>query len=72
MELQRGAFMRGTDKMIIKDIPKPTAGPGNVVVSIEYVGICGSDVHYFHSGRVGAELSLKSARALQTSRSATR
>lgn len=54
MELQRGAFMRGTDKMIIKDIPKPTAGPGNVVVSIEYVGICGSDVHYFHSGRVGA------------------
>jgi len=54
MEMQRGAFMRGLDKMIIKEIPKPTAGPGNVVVSVEYVGICGSDVHYYHSGRVGA------------------
>ncbi len=54
MEMQRGAFMRGLDKMIIKEIPKPTAGPGNVVVSLEYVGICGSDVHYFHSGKVGA------------------
>lgn len=54
MEMQKGAFMRGLDNMIIKEIPKPTAGPGNVVVSIEYVGICGSDMHYFHSGRVGA------------------
>lgn len=54
MEMQRGAFMRGLDHMIIKEIPKPTAGPGNVVVSLEYVGICGSDVHYFHNGRVGA------------------
>ena len=24
------------------------------MVSLEYVGICGSDVHYYHSGRVGA------------------
>ncbi len=54
MEKQRGAFMCGLDKMIIKEIDKPKAGPGKVVVSIEYVGICGSDVHYYHSGRVGA------------------
>lgn len=54
MEMQRGAFMRGTDKMVIKDIEKPKAGKGKVVVSIEYVGICGSDVHYYHSGRCGA------------------
>ncbi|MCR5785963.1 MAG: NAD(P)-dependent alcohol dehydrogenase [Eubacterium sp.] len=54
MAKQKGAFMRGTDKMIIKEIDKPTAGPGKVVVEIEYVGICGSDVHYYHSGKVGA------------------
>lgn len=54
MEMQRGAFMRGLDHMIIKEIPKPTAGPGKVVVSLEYIGICGSDVHYFHNGCVGA------------------
>ena len=54
MEMQRGAFMRGLDNMIIKEIPKPTAGKGKVVVSLEYVGICGSDVHYYHNGKVGA------------------
>ena len=54
MEMQKGAFMHGLDNMIIKEIPKPTAGPGKVVVAVEYVGICGSDVHYFHSGKVGA------------------
>lgn len=53
MEMQRGAFMRGLNRMVIKEIPKPKAGRGNVVVSLEYVGICGSDVHYFHSGRIG-------------------
>lgn len=54
METMRGAFMRGLDNMIIKDIPKPAAHKGTVVVSLEYVGICGSDVHYYHNGRVGA------------------
>lgn len=53
MEMMKGAFMRGLDNMIIKEIPKPTAHRGTVVVSLEYVGICGSDVHYFHNGRVG-------------------
>lgn len=53
MEMQRGAFMRGLDRMIIKEIPKPKAGKGNVVVSLEYIGICGSDLHYFHTGRIG-------------------
>ncbi len=54
MGTMKGAFMRGLDNMIIKEMQKPTAGKGKVVVSLEYVGICGSDVHYYHSGRVGA------------------
>mgnify|MGYP001089785695 CR=1 FL=1 len=41
MATMKGAFMHGLDNMIIKEIPKPTAGKGNVVVSLEYVGICG-------------------------------
>ena len=47
----RGAFMQGLNKMIVKEIEMPSAGHGQVVVKMEYVGICGSDVHYFHSGR---------------------
>lgn len=54
MKTQKGAFMHGLDNMIIKDIPIPHAGPGNVVVSLEYIGICGSDVHYYHNGSTGS------------------
>lgn len=54
MATMKGAFMRGLDNMIIKEIEKPVAHKGTVVVSLEYIGICGSDVHYYHSGRVGA------------------
>lgn len=54
MEMQKAAFMRGTNNMIIKEIPIPQIKETEVLVSIEYVGICGSDVHYYHSGNCGA------------------
>ena len=49
----RGAFMVALDKMEIRDIPVPVPERGEVLVKLEYVGICGSDVHYFHDGRCG-------------------
>ena len=49
----RGAFMTDLDKMEIRDIPMPTPKEKEVLVELEYVGICGSDVHYFHDGRCG-------------------
>lgn len=54
MKMQKGAFMRGLDQMILKEIPIPEVKDGQVLVSLEYVGICGSDAHYFHNGRCGA------------------
>ncbi len=54
MKMQKGAFMRGTDQMILKEIPVPEIKDNEVLVSVEYVGICGSDVHYFHHGSCGA------------------
>lgn len=54
MTMQKGAFMRGIDKMIIKEIPVPEIGKKEILVSLEYVGICGSDVHYFHNGCCGS------------------
>ncbi|HIW84306.1 MAG TPA: NAD(P)-dependent alcohol dehydrogenase [Candidatus Dorea gallistercoris] len=50
----RGAFMVGLDKMEIRDIPMPEPKEKEVLVKMEYVGICGSDVHYFHDGRCGS------------------
>jgi L-iditol 2-dehydrogenase len=34
-----------------RDIPQP--GPDEVLVKLDYVGVCGSDLHYFENGRIG-------------------
>lgn len=49
----KGAFMDRVDHFIIKDIPVPVIPPDQVLIRVEYVGICGSDVYYFHNGRCG-------------------
>lgn len=37
----------------IQDRPVPTPAPHEVLVKIEYVGVCGSDLHYYEHGRIG-------------------
>lgn len=54
MRKQKAAYMHGTDKMIIKEIDVPEIKKDQVLVQLEYVGICGSDVHYYYSGRCGS------------------
>ncbi len=49
----RAAYMTELNKMEIREIPVPETGEQDVLVKLEYVGICGSDVHYFHDGRCG-------------------
>ncbi|MHC1724335.1 MAG: NAD(P)-dependent alcohol dehydrogenase [Aminipila sp.] len=49
----RAAYMTELNKMEIREIPVPETGEQEVLVKLEYVGICGSDVHYFHDGRCG-------------------
>lgn len=46
--------MTALDRMEIREIPMPVPGRGEVLVKLEYVGICGSDLHYFHEGRCGS------------------
>ncbi len=49
----RTAVMTGLRQVELeeRDIPKPASD--EVLVKIEYVGICGSDLHYYESGRIG-------------------
>ncbi|MDR2179551.1 MAG: NAD(P)-dependent alcohol dehydrogenase [Synergistaceae bacterium] len=49
----KAAFMTGIGQIEIREIPMPVAKEDEVVVKLEYVGICGSDVHYFEYGRIG-------------------
>ena len=53
MEDMKVAVMNGIGKMGFERRPVPVAGPKEVLVRLEYVGICGSDLHYYESGRIG-------------------
>lgn len=47
------AVMNGVGKMgfVEREIPQPA--DNEVLVKLEYVGICGSDMHYYETGRIG-------------------
>lgn len=47
------AVMTGIDKMELRtvDVPKPKSD--EVLVKLDYVGVCGSDLHYFETGAIG-------------------
>lgn len=45
--------MTGIGEIEIQERPVPEPGPGEVLVRIRSVGICGSDVHYFVEGKIG-------------------
>ena len=49
----KAAIMTGIEKIEImeRDIPAPKND--EVLIKIEYVGVCGSDLHYFKNGRIG-------------------
>ncbi len=38
------------------DAPSPECSPGMVKVRMKYVGICGSDIHYYATGRIGDQV----------------
>jgi len=49
----RAAVLREPGDVVIEERPVPRAGPGEVVVRVRAVGVCGSDTHYYEHGRIG-------------------
>jgi L-iditol 2-dehydrogenase len=49
----RAAVLRGIGDLVVEERPVPEAGPGEVVVRVASVGVCGSDTHYYEHGRIG-------------------
>lgn len=47
------AVMLGIGKMGFEQRPIPVPKDDEVLVKLEYVGICGSDLHYYESGAIG-------------------
>ncbi|MEV1293678.1 NAD(P)-dependent alcohol dehydrogenase [Pseudonocardia sp. NPDC049635] len=49
----RAAVLHAALDLRVEDVPVAGPGPGEVLVAVEAVGVCGSDVHYFTDGRNG-------------------
>jgi len=49
----KAVFMSGTNNMVTKEVPMPVPGSKDVLIKVDVVGICGSDVHYYQHGRIG-------------------
>lgn len=48
------AVMLGIGKMGFEERDIPTPAADEVLVKLDYVGICGSDLHYYETGAIGA------------------
>lgn len=49
--------LTGIEQMELIEREKPSnILPGEVLIRIKYVGVCGSDVHYYTEGRIGSQV----------------
>jgi L-iditol 2-dehydrogenase len=49
----KAAFLDKPGHLYLEQVPVPNCGPGEVLIQLREVGICGSDLHYYKEGRVG-------------------
>ena len=53
------AYMTAVQKISIRDCQMPKPGAGEVLLKMAYVGVCGSDAHFFETGkRKGEDIPL--------------
>ncbi|ULH14266.1 alcohol dehydrogenase catalytic domain-containing protein (plasmid) [Deinococcus sp. KNUC1210] len=48
------AIMQGAHHIEYGRIVKPTVLPGHVLIRVQANSVCGSDLHYWHEGRIGS------------------
>ena len=53
----KAQMLTGLRRIECRQLPMPEIGRATgVLLKIEYVGVCGSDVHYFETGRIGSQV----------------
>jgi L-iditol 2-dehydrogenase len=54
----KAAVLTGIRRMEVVDLPKPSIKNDNdILLKVAVVGVCGSDVHYYLSGRIGSKIA---------------
>jgi L-iditol 2-dehydrogenase len=49
--------LTGLNQIELRDVPKPEIkSPGDVLLRIACVGVCGSDIHYYKTGKIGSQV----------------
>jgi L-iditol 2-dehydrogenase len=52
----RASRLHGIRDLRLEELPMPAPGPGEVLLQVASVGVCGSDVHYYLKGRLGTQI----------------
>ena len=52
----RVSRLHGIRDLRLENLPRPVPGPGEVLLRVAAVGVCGSDVHYYLEGRIGSQV----------------
>ena len=55
----RASRLHGIRELRLDRLPQPIPGPGQVLLRVATVGVCGSDVHYYLHGRIGTQIVTK-------------
>lgn len=50
----RAAVLLEPGRIVLEERPVPRPAPGDVLVRVSSVGVCGSDTHYYRHGRIGS------------------
>ena len=49
----KAVVVHGAEDLRVDEVPEPVPGPGEVIVDVEWGGICGSDLSYWRHGSSG-------------------
>ncbi len=52
----KASRLYGIRDLRLDTLPRPEPGPGEVLLKVAAVGVCGSDVHYYLEGRIGSQI----------------
>jgi len=53
----RAVYLTGLRQMELRDAPMPRlSGPHDVLLRVDALGVCGSDIHYYTQGRIGPQV----------------